>query len=64
MTLNEWKASNHPRWSDVARGITMLGHGMMYENRLNRLRTGQSQPLEWELKALMQLTNNEVDSYN
>ena len=64
MTLNEFKASNYPRWSDVARAISETAGERMFENRLNRLRTGQSQPAEWELKALMQLTNNEVDSYN
>ena len=64
MTLENWKASNAPRWSDVARMISEVGGERMFENRLNRLRTGQARPEEWEIKALMTLTKNEVDSYN
>ena len=62
MTLNEWREKNRFTWLNVARQLTLTGNGSIYDNRLARLRNG-STPTEAEVKALLELTNNEVDDY-
>lgn len=63
MTLDEWRTKNKYTWLNVERQLNMTGNGSIYINRINRLRSGQSQATEAEIKALLAMTNNEVDSY-
>lgn len=67
MTLTEWKNQQfrYLTWDYIAREIAVEkpeGESF-YTNRLNRLRSGKSQPKEWERRSLMSLTNNDVDSF-
>jgi len=57
MTLNEWREQQGYSWLKLS---IELG---IYANRLNRLRSGKSQPTEEELKALLNITKTEVDSF-
>ena len=57
MTLNEWREQQGYSWLKLS---IELG---IYANRLNRLRSGKSQPTEEELKALLDITKTEVDSF-
>ena len=61
MTLEEWKGLKS--WNTVSIDITSYLSEPLYLNRLNRLRSGKSTPTSDEIKALLTLTNNEVDSY-
>lgn len=62
MTLEEWKDSKNMMWRQVARELTGTGFCTVYDNRLNSLRMGRK-PTSDELKALLHITNNEVDSF-
>jgi len=62
MNLDTWREQNKFTWLNVARQLTLTGNGSIYVNRLNRLRSG-SKATEAELKALLELTKNEVDDY-
>lgn len=57
MNLNEWREQQGYSWLKLS---IELG---IYANRLNRLRSGKSQPTEEEFKSLLHITNNEVDSF-
>ena len=57
MNLNEWREQQGYSWLKLS---IELG---IYANRLNRLRSGKSQPTEEELKALLNITKTEVDSF-
>ena len=57
MELNEWREQQGYSWLKLSIELDI------YANRLNRLRSGKSQPTEEELKALLHITNNEVDSF-
>jgi len=57
MNLNEWREQQGYSWLKLSIELDI------YANRLNRLRSGKSQPTEEELKALLHITNNEVDSF-
>ena len=57
MNLNEWREQQGYSWLKLS---IELG---IYANRLNRLRSGKSQPTEEELKALLDITKTEVDSF-
>ena len=57
MTINEWREQQGYSWLKLS---IELG---IYANRLNRLRSGKSQPTEEELKALLNITKTEVDSF-
>jgi len=57
MELNEWREQQGYSWIKLS---IELG---IYANRLNRLRSGKSQPTEEELKALLDITKTEVDSF-
>lgn len=67
MTLNQWKAKSEKTWYIIARELTdtMNEFGcreVLYLNRLNRLRRGVN-PTPEEIRALLTLTKNQVDSY-
>jgi len=57
MELNEWREQQGYSWLKLS---IELG---IYANRLNRLRSGKSQPTEDELKALLNITKTKVDSF-
>ena len=57
MNINEWREQQGYSWLKLS---IELG---IYANRLNRLRSGKSQPTEEELKALLDITKTEVDSF-
>jgi len=57
MTLNEWREQQGYSWLKLS---IELG---IYANRLNRLRSGKSQPTEEEFKSLLNITKTEVDSF-
>ena len=57
MTLNEWREQQGYTWLKLS---LELG---IYANRLNRIRSGKSQPTEEELKALLHITKNDVDDF-
>jgi len=57
MNLSEWREQQGYSWLKLS---IELG---IYANRLNRLRSGKSQPTEEELKALLDITKTEVDSF-
>jgi len=57
MKLKEWREQQGYSWLKLS---IELG---IYANRLNRLRSGKSQPTEEELKALLDITKTEVDSF-
>ena len=63
MTIDEFKELNNLRWLDVARMLTETGFCEVFENRLTRLRTGKTSPTCCEVKALLNVTDNEVDSF-
>jgi hypothetical protein len=63
MTIDEFKESNGLRWLDVARMLTETGYCEVLENRLTRLRSGKTTPTCCEIKALLEITDNEVDSF-
>ena len=57
MNINKWREQQGYSWLKLS---IELG---IYANRLNRLRSGKSQPTEDELRALLHITNTEVDSF-
>ena len=63
MTLNNWRETNRFTWLNIAIQLQQTGNGSFFVNRLNRLRTGKSDPTHAELKALLELTRDEVDSF-
>ena len=56
MNLNEWREQQGYSWLKLSLELDI------YANRLNRLREG-SAPTSGELKALLELTKNEVDDF-
>lgn len=62
MTLEEWCKSQSKTWLQVARMLSEMGYGPIYDNRLYRLRKG-AKPDSSEIRALLELTNNEVESF-
>lgn len=67
MNLNDYKEKSKKPWHHIARELSdiMATFGCrdtLYLNRLNRLRAGH-QPTKEEVRALLILTNNMVDSF-
>ena len=63
MTLDQWREKNGYSWLNIERQLCMSGNGSIFMNRINRLKAGKSTPTEAELKALLNITSNEVDDY-
>ena len=65
MSLNKARQEQGHNWERVARELSMkcreYGESPLYAHRLWRLRKGQIQPHDYELRALLEVY--EVDSY-
>lgn len=62
MTLDQWRTKEKLSWLLVAIQLSEQRCGPVFQNRLTRLRAGSKHTSD-ELRALMQLTNDEVDSF-
>ena len=62
MTLEEWRKEKKLNWVKVEKLLHDTGNGTIYINRIQKLRGG-SVATSAEIKALLEMTNNEVDDY-
>ena len=67
MTLNQWRINQNWTWERLARELTYLlksyGEDALYSNRVWLFRKGRQNPGSVHVRALLELTGNEVESY-
>ena len=67
MTLDQWRINQNWTWERLARELTYLlksyGEDALYSNRVWLFRKGRQKPGCQHVRALLELTGNEVESY-
>ena len=67
MTLDQWRISQGWQWKKVEYELSMLcksyGEDAIYYNRIWHFRKGKQRPESHHVRALLELTGNEVESY-
>jgi len=67
LTLDQWRINQNWTWERLARELTYLlksyGEDALYSNRVWLFRKGKQKPGSVHLRALFELTGNEVESY-
>lgn len=67
MTLQQWATQKGWTWQTVAKQLSdicrILGESPIYNNRLNRLRSGKARARSHEIQALLKLTGNDADTF-
>jgi len=67
MSLDQWRTQQGWTWERLARELTTkcreYGEEPLYSNRLWRIRQGLTAARDYELRALLELTDYEVESY-
>lgn len=67
MTLDQWRQEQGWNWERVARELTYLlksyGEDALYSNRVWLFRKGRQNPGGVHVRALLEMTGNEVESF-
>jgi hypothetical protein len=67
ITLKEWVAIENRKWKEVERDLCELlasyGEPPVFTNQINRWRRGEGKPNCMQYRALMEMTDNMVESF-